>query len=165
MPGRSVIGTLLLAVGLVLAAGCSSGSKNVTAGAGTSNPSTATVSTRSTKLGAVLTDAGGRTLYTYDKDPAAATASACTGTCATVWPPLMTSGAPTAGAGVTGTLSTIPGASGGSQVTWNGHPLYLFASDTAPGDTSGDGVGGFSAARVTGSGSTATTAARPGSRY
>jgi len=97
----------------------------------------------------VLTDARGRTLYTFDKDPAGATSSACTGSCATIWPLFLTTGTPTADAGVTGTLATIPGTSGQRQVTWDGHPLYLFVSDKASGDVNGEGVGGFHAAVVT----------------
>jgi predicted lipoprotein with Yx(FWY)xxD motif len=101
----------------------------------------------------VLTDANGMTLYTFDKDTAGATTSACTGGCATAWPPLTASGTPTAGPGVTGKLATISG----GQVTWNGHPLYRWMGDHATGDATGDGIAGFHAAIASGSGSAPAT--------
>jgi len=101
----------------------------------------------------VLTDASGMTLYTFDKDTAGATTSACTGGCAAAWPPLTASGTPTAGPGVTGTLATISG----GQVTWNGHPLYRWMGDHAAGDVTGDGINSFHAAIASGSGSAPAT--------
>lgn len=148
---------LLLAAAVILAACSSNGSKSVAAGAptGGTSPSGATVLVRSTKLGKVLTNAQGLTLYTFDQDAAGATTSACTGSCASAWPPLTATGTPVAGPGVTGTLATISG----GQVTWDGHPLYRWSSDHAAGDVTGDGVNGFHAARATASASTSTTGA------
>ena len=145
----------------VVAAACSSSSKSSSVSAGqpgSSGSATATVTVRSTSMGQVLADSAGRPLYTFSNDQPGATTSACTGSCATAWPPLTATGTPTAGPGVTGTLGKL--ASG--QVTWNGHPLYTFASDTAGGNPTGDGVDGFHLAVVSGSsspaGSTTTTA-------
>jgi len=97
------------------------------------------------------------TLYTFDKDTTGATTSACTGACATAWPPLTATGTPTAGPGVPGTLGTISG----SQVTWDGHPLYRWMGDKAPGDVTGDGINGFHTAKVSTSGGTAPSTATP----
>jgi predicted lipoprotein with Yx(FWY)xxD motif len=70
----------------------------------------------------------------------------CSGACATAWPPLTATGAPTAGTGVTASdLGTINRSDGTKQVTYAGHPLYYFAGDTAAGQTSGEGSNGFGA--------------------
>jgi predicted lipoprotein with Yx(FWY)xxD motif len=122
-----------------------------------------TVSTATTSLGTVLTDAQGFTLYYFlpEKD---ATIGACTAGCLTAWPPLVVTGTPTAVSGVTGTLATVSIMANGAaatEVTYNGWPLHTFASDTAPGQTNGQGVGGkwFAATPATASTSTGTTSA------
>jgi predicted lipoprotein with Yx(FWY)xxD motif len=92
---------------------------------------------RTTTIGGVtvLTNAAGRTLYWFAPDTS--THSACTGSCAQYWPPV---GPPaTAGPGVTGRLATIH-RPGGLQETYNGHPLYTYISDTAPGQASGNNL-------------------------
>lgn len=93
-------------------------------------------------LGKFLVDAKGMSLYTFASDSGGK--SACAGSCASHWPPLgMAAGAkPTAGDGVTGKLATITRDDGTLQVTYNGHPLYYFAGDSAPGDAKGQGLGG-----------------------
>lgn len=146
------LGIVVIAL-TVIAAACSSSSKpSLSAG----QPSTATVISRSTGAGTIVADATGRPLYTFANDPTGATTSACTGSCASAWPPLTASGTPTAGAGVTGTLAKLPS----GQVTWNGHPLYTFASDSPGGSPTGDGVSGFHLASASGSpAATATTSA------
>ncbi len=89
----------------------------------------------------ILTTAAGLTLYYFTPDTA--TTSACTGGCATTWPPLLFSGSgtPTASPALPGTLSVQQDANG-AQVEYNGHFLYTFAGDTAPGQTNGQGKGG-----------------------
>jgi predicted lipoprotein with Yx(FWY)xxD motif len=154
---------VLLVVGVIALAACSKdSSKSVSAGsgAGSNGGSGATVLVRSTSHGSVLTDDKGKTLYTYDQDAAGATSSACTGGCATAWPPLTATGTPVAGPGVTGTLAKIAG----DQVTLDGHPLYRWMSDNAPGDVTGDGVNGFHAALAKAS-AAATTSSSSGSSY
>jgi predicted lipoprotein with Yx(FWY)xxD motif len=94
----------------------------------------------------VLTGPNGMTLYTHAGD--SATSSSCTGSCATTWPPLETTGQPTAGSGVTGQLGTLTRPDGTTQVTYGGFPLYYWQGDTKVGDTTGDGVEGFSIATV-----------------
>ena len=93
-------------------------------------------------LGKFLVDAKGMTLYTFANDSMGK--SACTGSCASHWPPLTVAAGvkPMDGDGVTGKLGTITRADGALQVTYNGHPLYYFASDSAAGDAKGQGLGG-----------------------
>jgi predicted lipoprotein with Yx(FWY)xxD motif len=91
------------------------------------------------KLGNILTDSKGMTLYTYTKDTPGT--SVCYDQCAVNWPPLIVTGTPTAPDGVTGKLGTTTRKDGSMQVTYNDKPLYLFAGDTKTGDTTGQGVG------------------------
>lgn len=89
----------------------------------------------------VLTTASGMTLYYFTPD--SATKIACTGSCATIWPPLLlASGSPTGSAGVTGKLSVLQGPNG-RQVLYNGHPLYTFSGDSQPGQANGEGLKGI----------------------
>ena len=97
---------------------------------------------RTADLGKILDDSKANTLYLFKKD--SGTKSACSGACATEWPPLRASGKPTAGSGASASmLGTTPRSDGKAQVTYNGHPLYTFAGDQKPGDTSGQGVNAF----------------------
>jgi predicted lipoprotein with Yx(FWY)xxD motif len=82
----------------------------------------------------VLTNAQGFTLYWFAPDTSAR--SICYGVCAAYWPPLT--GAASAGPGVTGELGTIRRTDGSRQVTYNGHPLYTYTGDTAPGQAFGN---------------------------
>jgi predicted lipoprotein with Yx(FWY)xxD motif len=104
----------------------------------------ATVSTATSKLGRILVDSRGRTLYLFEKD--SRRHSACTGTCATYWPPLLTKGKPTAGRAAKKTLLGVTRrADGTTQVTYAGHPLYRFVQDTKPGQTNGQDLHDFGA--------------------
>ena len=81
-------------------------------------------------------------LYLYTKDTAGSGASTCYGSCATAWPPLLTTGKPVAGSGVDmSKFGTLTRTDGTTQVTYNGWPLYYYSKDMAPGDTLGQGVG------------------------
>jgi predicted lipoprotein with Yx(FWY)xxD motif len=86
----------------------------------------------------VLTNAQGFTLYWFALDAPAR--SACYGTCAGYWPPVTVTGTPSAGPGVTGKLGTIKRSDGNTQVTYNGHPLYTYVGDTAPGQAFGNNL-------------------------
>lgn len=90
----------------------------------------------------ILVNSSGMTLYYYTPDKDAAVT--CTGGCASVWPPL-TAGSTSPGplSGVSGTFGSDPNPAGGSVVTYNGWPLYTYVKDSAPGQTSGQGVGGI----------------------
>jgi predicted lipoprotein with Yx(FWY)xxD motif len=83
----------------------------------------------------VLTNSKGFTLYSFAPDTP--TTSKCNGTCAQNWPP---EAGPVTAAGVTGTFGTIKRADGSVQATFDGHPLYTFAGDTAPGQNKGNGL-------------------------
>jgi len=93
---------------------------------------------KTTKIGgvAVLTNAKGFTLYSFVPDTS--TKSNCNGSCATYWPPVK--GPATAGTGVTGKLATITRSDGSVQATYNGHPLYTYVGDKAPGQAKGNGL-------------------------
>jgi predicted lipoprotein with Yx(FWY)xxD motif len=105
---------------------------------------TATVRIGSSGLGSVLVDSHGRTLYLFKAD--STTKSECSGACATAWPPLLAKGKPVAGRGLTASkLATITRSGGERQVTYNGHPLYLFVRDQKPGETTGQGLTAFGA--------------------
>jgi predicted lipoprotein with Yx(FWY)xxD motif len=111
----------------------------------TSTGASATVGVANTNLGSILVNSTGRTLYLFKAD--VGTKSECSGACATAWPPLLATGTPTAGTGLTASkLGTITRSGGNHQVTYDGHPLYLFVKDQKPGQTTGQGVTAFGAA-------------------
>ena len=102
----------------------------------------ATVNTTTGPLGTYLTSVNGRTLYLFGQDTG--TTSTCVGTCTENWPPLLTRDAPkAAGQAQPAKLGTTARSEGATQVTYAGHPLYLFIGDTAPGQTNGQGVNAF----------------------
>ncbi|HJY01142.1 MAG TPA: hypothetical protein VJ351_10040, partial [Streptosporangiaceae bacterium] len=107
------------------------------AGAGGSGPSAAGA-LRTAKIGGVtvITNAQGFTLYSFAPDTPSR--SNCNGTCAGYWPPVT--GTPAAGPGVTGKLGTIKRSDGTTQAVYNGHPLYTYIADTAPGQAHGNNL-------------------------
>jgi predicted lipoprotein with Yx(FWY)xxD motif len=130
----------LAAAVLAIAACGSSASSSSPPAAGASSPaasSSGTALTSTTMNGtAVLTNSAGFTLYWFAPDTS--TTSKCTGSCAAFWPPVK--GPATAGSGVTGTLGTITRPDGTTQATYDGHPLYTYKGDTAPGQAKGNGL-------------------------
>jgi predicted lipoprotein with Yx(FWY)xxD motif len=143
----------VLFAGVVLAvAACGGGSKSTSGGTTTSSSTSAPAAAAkptvavapNAKLGSILADSSGRTLYVFDRDTAGKIA--CTSGCVGVWPPLLlTAGTstPTPGAGVTVALASVQRPDGGMQVTSGGRPLYVYSGDLAPGDANGDGFGGI----------------------
>ena len=125
-----------------IAAGCSSGgsskssSSSGSSGSGASASVSTGTATVSGKSESVLVAKDGKTLYYFTPDNASGKPT-CTGSCASLWPPLM--GTPAAGSGVSGKLTAVMGPNG-NQVTYNGHPLYEYTVDTAPGQANGEGV-------------------------
>ncbi len=96
----------------------------------------------SSSAGQIVVDSKGMSLYFFTKDVKDSGTSACTEACLTAWPIFTTtSDAPTV-EGVTGTVGTIASPDGKKHVTLNGMPLYYYAKDKAPGDVTGQGVGG-----------------------
>ena len=102
----------------------------------------AVVSTAKTSLGRIIVKSNGHTLYLFGKDRNGK--SACSGQCATFWPPLITSGKPRVNSGARAALiGTTKRADGRLQVTYNHHPVYTFVKDTKAGQTNGEGVNAF----------------------
>ena len=137
-------GAVLLLAALAVA-GC--GGSGTKASPPSSPPTTAsgvaaTVSVENAGLGNILVSSQGRTLYMFSRD--SGTMSTCTGACAVNWPPLRANGKPTVGnGGKASIVSTSTRSDGKPQVTYNGHPLYLFKGDSKPGDTNGEGLTAF----------------------
>jgi predicted lipoprotein with Yx(FWY)xxD motif len=113
----------------------------------------------------VLTNAKGFTVYKFALDTK--TTSKCTGPCAQVWPPVK--GPATAGPGVTGKLGTIKRSDGSVQATYNGHPLYIYTADTAPGQANGNGINSYGGlwheVPASGTAAPASTSSGGGYRY
>jgi predicted lipoprotein with Yx(FWY)xxD motif len=87
----------------------------------------------------VLTDAKGMTLYYVASDTP--TTSSCTDGCAKIWPPLLSTSAPATEEPLPGKLALVKTANG-SQVSYNGHLLYVYSGDSAPHQANGQGVAG-----------------------
>ena len=148
------LAALGVAVAMVLAA-CGGSSTSSSSGSGTgygaptsgspggSGPASV-VGTKTGSLGTFLVDGKGRALYLWEADHGAT--SACSGACAQAWPPLTITGTPKASGAVRGSLlATTKRADGSREVTYAGHPLYLFAGDSRAGQTTGEGSNGFGA--------------------
>jgi predicted lipoprotein with Yx(FWY)xxD motif len=145
---------LLAVLGALVIAGCGGGgsssssetgasgggeSKGVAAGESSSGGTIG--GTEIEGLGNVLVDSEGMTVYDFTVDKG--TMSECYGGCEKIWPPVTTTGKPTAGEGaMSSALGTTKRKDGTLQVTYNGHPLYTFAPDKAPGEANGQEVEG-----------------------
>jgi len=131
-------------IALALLAACGT---TTTSGASSPSPTQAATGTtiavaNNAKLGQILVDDKGITLYLFVADKG--TASTCYTSCAQIWPPVLTNGAPQAGAGAMASLlGTTTRTDGKTQVTYAGHPLYYIIQDKKPGDATGQGVDGF----------------------
>jgi predicted lipoprotein with Yx(FWY)xxD motif len=100
-----------------------------------------TVMVADSSLGKILVDDSGRTLYLFTPDESGT--PTCYGDCATTWPPLLATGEIAVGAGLDDSdFSTVARTDGGDQVKVGNWPLYIFAADSAPGETKGQGLGG-----------------------
>jgi predicted lipoprotein with Yx(FWY)xxD motif len=157
VPPAVIVGTALLT------AACSSGADNPAVASGAGKPAGAstaapdysdsapsgqstgaTVDVAGSPLGQLLVDGSGRTLYLFELDKG--TSSTCDGPCAQAWPPLLTTGAPSAGTGTNAAdLGTTTRKDGKTEVTYHGHPLYYYAGDSKPGATTGQGLNQFGA--------------------
>ena len=146
--GAKLFALPVLAAGAALIAACGS-TASPPASSSTHSPaavspasgahaSSLTIMTHSTSKGTVLTNAQGKTLYWFAIDTS--TSSMCTGTCAKYWPPVI--GTPTAASGTSlpHGFGTITRSGGQSQATYDGHPLYTYVSDSAPGQIGGNGL-------------------------
>jgi predicted lipoprotein with Yx(FWY)xxD motif len=162
MKTRTTVPLAVLAAAALAVAGCGSNKSSsaasaypeTTSSATTATPTSTAASTtpagegttiavkHASKLGAILA-AGPKklTVYMFEGDKGAT--SNCSGACASVWPPVTSSGAPVVHGAASADLGTITRADGTTQVTFKGHPLYFFARDKDSGDAYGQGVHGF----------------------
>jgi predicted lipoprotein with Yx(FWY)xxD motif len=160
---RMLLALLAAAAAAALLAACSSGTSSGSGGSNGSSPAAAASGTLKTaKIGSatVLTNAKGFTLYSFAPDTS--TKSNCNGSCVTYWPPVK--GAVSA-SGVKGTFGTIKRSDGSIQATFDGHPLYTYVGDTAPGQAKGNGLNlsGGVWHEITTSGSAAVSSSSGGS--
>jgi predicted lipoprotein with Yx(FWY)xxD motif len=134
---RALLALLAAAAAAAVVAACSSSGTPSSSGGGSSTHAAAAGSLKTAKIGGamVLTNAKGFTLYSFAPDTS--TTSSCNGTCAQNWPPLK---GPATASGVKGTFGTIKRSDGSTQATFDGHPLYTFVGDTAPGQAKGNGL-------------------------
>jgi predicted lipoprotein with Yx(FWY)xxD motif len=150
-PGVAAAAALLAACGSSSASSSGSASSAATSAAAAASsapvtsapaaaPSTsaAGLTTMKTATGTILVTAQGYAVYMFAMDTPAK--SNCDATCLQFWPALTGTPTAAAGSGLTGTFGTITGTGGITQATYNGHPLYLFAADTAPGQVNGNGI-------------------------
>lgn len=154
---RKTYAIALLALLAIVVAGCGGGSGSSTGG-GAYGGGQEAASTESSseaageaavvslgnvsKLGMVLVDSNGLTLYDFHKDKGGK--SACYGACAEGWPPLITEGEPQVGNGASASqLGTTERKDGTMQVTYAGHPLYTYVVDKKPGEANGNDVSAF----------------------
>lgn len=153
---RSIyMGALLAALAALVIAGCGGGSSSTSgtetggsegAAANTSSEGGsggATISaTEIEGLGSVLVDAEGMTVYEFTPDEGG-TESTCYGACEGLWPPVLAEGKATAGEGaMSSDLGTTKRKDGSTQVTYNGHPVYTYSGDNAPGEANGQEIEG-----------------------
>jgi predicted lipoprotein with Yx(FWY)xxD motif len=167
---------LLAVVGAVVIAGCGGGSSSSSSGSTESTGSTSESVTTSgggsgtiaggevAGLGTVLVDSSGMTVYEFTEDKG--TTSVCYGGCEAAWPPVVASGKPSAGEGaMSAAIGTTKRNDGTVQVTYEGHPLYTYGDDKAPGEANGNEADGTwfalneagTAVKGTGSNETGTT--------
>jgi predicted lipoprotein with Yx(FWY)xxD motif len=147
-PITFLAGTAAAALSALAIGGCGGGGYGDSAGTTPATPASGQNAkigaANEDELGTILVDSKGRTLYLFRKD--AASKSTCFGACASAWPPLRATGKPTVGGGADASLvGTSARSDGEQQVTYNGHPLYLYAGDEKAGDTRGQGLTDFGA--------------------
>jgi predicted lipoprotein with Yx(FWY)xxD motif len=147
----SLVGLAVSMAAVVVLAGCgsssSTSSSSTTEGSAPSPASSGSGAidvADNPKLGQVLVDSQGHTVYMFEKDES--DESYCNGSCAKVWPPVTTQGKPTAGSGVSASkLTTLKRDDGTTQVVFDGHPLYTYVKDEDTEDAYGNGVDQFGA--------------------
>lgn len=147
MQSRLVVAAASVAA--LLVAACGSGAQSTASASPSAAPSPSPAATGTTiavaskaKVGQILVDGTGRTVYLFVADTGSV--STCYTTCAQIWPPVLTSGAPHAGTGASASLlGTTTRTDGKTEVTYAGHPLYYFVQDKEESDATGQGVDGF----------------------
>ncbi|MGA8746495.1 MAG: hypothetical protein WB507_11605 [Solirubrobacterales bacterium] len=163
---------LLITVAALTACGSSSNSTTSSTASTGSTPAAQqsgaamVKATNNPKLGTILVGSDGQTLYLFQKD--AGGKSSCSGSCAKVWPPYVTTSNPKAGSGISSSkLGKVMRSDGTMQVTYAGHPLYSYTADTTPGQANGNGINSYggiwNAVRPSGSKAPAGSSAGGGS--
>jgi predicted lipoprotein with Yx(FWY)xxD motif len=156
LAASAVLGTLLLAgcktsdVPGSAYNGAATNTPHSVASSATASPSpgssagtrAAVLTVRKTRLGYVLANASGFTIYWFARDHRGSRRPACTGNCLLAWPPVTGTPVAAKGAMLGAVLGTITRPNGLVQATYNGYPLYTFAGDNAPGQTGGNGAAG-----------------------
>jgi predicted lipoprotein with Yx(FWY)xxD motif len=140
-----VVGAAVL--GLSTLTGCGGGNSNSSGQSSTSQSAGASVklgTAQADKLGKIVVDGTGRTLYVFDRDTVSPPKSNCDGDCAARWPPVLAgSGTPQLDGVDASAVGTVTRTDGRKQLTLGGMPLYQFADDSKAGDVKGQGVGGI----------------------
>lgn len=127
---------------------CGAGGSSATVYATLGSGPTAMVELNS-RLGPILTDANGRTLYVFNEDSMDASNCTAANGCSSLWPAVQApAGALVQPSGVSGTLGVMTRDDGTMQLTYNGMPLYYYAMDTNPGDANGVGMPGWSVVQL-----------------
>lgn len=140
--GGIVAAAVLAGGGAATGVALAGGGAPVGAAYGAPAPATTTsgIGVATLKPGTALVDGTGRTVYLFEADKG--TTSTCYGQCAQIWAPVP-AGGPTSGGAQTALVGTTTRTDGSGQATYNGHPLYYFANDKAPGDARGQGINRF----------------------
>jgi predicted lipoprotein with Yx(FWY)xxD motif len=143
--------SLILLIAVAALAGCGGGSNSSSTSSTASTGSTSSAAqsggaivevASNPTLGSILVDAEGQTLYIFQKDSGGK--SSCSGSCAKVWPPEVTTSSPKAGSGASASkLGTVKRSDGTMQVTYAGHPLYTYTADTSAGQVNGNGINSY----------------------
>ena len=163
MTKRRILAFMAAAAAVAALGACSSSAASSSSASSSPAVAAGTAVKTATISGAtVLTDGSGFTLYSFAPDTS--TTSKCYGACAQNWPPVK---GPVTGAGITGTFGTITRTDGSVQATFDGHPLYTFVGDTAPGQDKGNGlnVAGGLWHDITPSGTAGATSSGSGGGY
>ena len=149
---RTLFPVLAILAAVIAVAGCGSSNKSSSATRAAAPATTAPASpakgeqiaAKDTKLGKILVDEDGHVLYLFEADKGMQ--STCSGSCAAVWPPVVTSGTPVAESGAKASkLGTTSRSDGKTQVTYAGHPLYYYAPDRTRGQITGQALNQFGA--------------------
>lgn len=123
----------------LVAGGCGGSTPKSSASSKSTTVRPPTVDSSTNRLGEILVDSKGRTVYLFKKDKG--TKSACIGPCANAWPPVRANSKPTvSGDAKASKVATTTRSDGAPQVTYNGHPLYRYQNDDKPSDATGQGV-------------------------
>lgn len=138
--GMGIAGLALAACGSTSSTTSSTSSNTKTTNASTISTGATVATSKSSGYGTILTSKAGQTYYIFTGDTKGK--SNCTGACAKTWPPVT--GSPTVSGGASSKLvGSITRGNGQKQVTYDGHPLYTFSSDTGPHQTNGEGINAF----------------------